>query len=260
MPADVYRKRTMGRFKEALRRQYCSILFGRSNHPTKGAKELEAPFDRIDSYLTPTELFYIRSHFPTPTWTAPLSTTLDGAVRRPFALSYEELRSMRSETRVATLECAGNSRVFLVPQVQGAQWELGAVGNAEWTGVPLRALLERADLPEDACEIVLEGADHGTPKEEPVPPGPISYALEPAPSQGNSAGSPDRLRDEWSRSFAGSRISAPRNCAWSLWNGFRQVADEYPAVREPFHGYWQTRIMPTGLRWTESPCGGRWEK
>jgi DMSO/TMAO reductase YedYZ molybdopterin-dependent catalytic subunit len=44
---------------------------------------------------------------------------------------------MPSETRVAILECAGNSRVFLVPQVEGAQWELGAVGNAQWTGVPL---------------------------------------------------------------------------------------------------------------------------
>src|SRR5207237_4745742 len=84
---------------------------------------------------------------------------------------------MPSETRVATLECAGNSRVFLVPQVQGAQWELGAVSNAEWTGVPLRVLLERAGLQNDACEIVLEGADRGTPKEEPVPPEPISYAL-----------------------------------------------------------------------------------
>ena len=62
-------------------------------------------------------------------------------------MSYEELRNMPSETRVATLECAGNSRVFLVPQVQGAQWELGAVSNAEWTGVPLRALLERAGEP-----------------------------------------------------------------------------------------------------------------
>jgi DMSO/TMAO reductase YedYZ molybdopterin-dependent catalytic subunit len=131
----------------------------------KEPKNLEAPFDRIDSYLTPTELFYIRSHFPTPNLDrASYQLRIDGAVRRPFALNYEELRSMRSETRVATLECAGNSRVFLVPQVQGAQWELGAVGNAEWTGVPLRALLERADLADDACEIVLEGADRGTPR------------------------------------------------------------------------------------------------
>ena len=126
----------------------------------KEPKNLEAPFDLIDSYLTPTGLFYIRSHFPTPNLNrAPYQLRIDGAVGRPFTVSYDELRSMRSETRVATLECAGNGRVFLVPQVQGAQWELGAVSNAEWTGVPLRALLERADLADDACEIVLEGAD-----------------------------------------------------------------------------------------------------
>src|SRR5205807_9255715 len=143
----------------------------------KEPKNLEAPFDRIDSYLTPTELFYIRSHFPTPDLDrAAYRLRIDGAVRHPFTLSYEELRSMPCETRVATLECAGNSRVFLVPQVQGAQWELGAVSNAQWTGVPLRVLLERAGLLSDACEIVLEGADRGTPKEEPVPPEPISYA------------------------------------------------------------------------------------
>src|SRR3989441_13083737 len=83
---------------------------------------------------------------------------------------------MPSETRAATLECAGNSRVFLIPQVAGAQWELGAVSNAEWTGVPLAVLLERAGLEEDACEVVLEGADRGTPTEPPVPPHPIAYA------------------------------------------------------------------------------------
>src|SRR3954467_15753949 len=132
---------------------------------------LETPFDQVDSYLTPTELFYIRSHFPAPKLKlASYRLRIDGAVRNPFPLSYQQLRDMPSETRVATLECAGNSRVFLIPQVAGAQWELGAVGNAEWTGVPLRALLERAGLEEDACEIVLEGADRGMPKEPPVPP------------------------------------------------------------------------------------------
>src|SRR3989454_1216093 len=142
----------------------------------KEPKNLEAPFDRIDSYLTPTELFYIRSHFPIPNLDrASYQLRIDGAVRHPFTLSYDELRSLRSETRIATLECAGNSRVFLVPQVQGAQWGLGAAGNAEWTGVPLRALLESADLADDACEIVLEGADRGMPQGEPSPCDPISY-------------------------------------------------------------------------------------
>jgi DMSO/TMAO reductase YedYZ molybdopterin-dependent catalytic subunit len=131
----------------------------------KEPKVLETPVDRVDSFLTPTELFYVRSHSPAPILEmASYRLQIDGAVRNPFSLTYRELRDMPAETRVAILECAGNSRVFLVPQVQGAQWELGAVGNAEWTGVPLCALLERAGLEEDACEIVLEGPDRGVPK------------------------------------------------------------------------------------------------
>src|SRR5256714_4895816 len=148
-------------------------LIIRQKEPTN----LETPFDQVDSYLTPPGLFYIRSHFPAPRLDlASYRLRIDGTVRNPLSLSYQQLRDMPSETRIATLECAGNSRVFLVPQVGGAQWELGAVGNAEWTGVPLGALLERAGLEEDACEIVFEGADRGMPVEKPVPPGPISYA------------------------------------------------------------------------------------
>src|SRR5260370_8104080 len=156
-------------------RRSCSVgLIIRQKEPNN----LETPFDEVDSFLTPTELFYIRSHFQAPKLElASYQLRIDGAVRNPFSLSYKQLRDMPSETRVATLECAGNGRVFLIPQVAGAQWELGAVGNAKWTGVLLGALLERAGLEEDACEIVLEGADRGTPAEPPVPPGPISYAV-----------------------------------------------------------------------------------
>src|ERR1700758_1822408 len=144
----------------------------RQKEPTN----LETPLDQVDSYLTPTELFYIRSHFPAPRLElASYRLRIDGAVRNPLSLRYQQLRDMPHETRVATLECAGNGRVFLVPQVPGAQWELGAVGNAEWTGVPLGALLERAGMEENAFEIVLEGADQGTPDVKPIPPGPISY-------------------------------------------------------------------------------------
>src|SRR6267142_200614 len=116
----------------------------------KEPANLETPLDQVDSFLTPTELFYIRSHFPAPTLdVASYQLYIDGAVRKPLSLSSEELRDMPSETRLAVLECAGNSRVFLVPQARGAQWELRAVGNAEWTGVPLAILLERAGLEEE---------------------------------------------------------------------------------------------------------------
>lgn len=207
----------------------------------KEPKNLEAPFDRIDSYLTPTELFYIRSHFPTPNLDCTsYQLSIDGAVRRPLALSYEELRSMRSETRVATLECAGNSRVFLVPQVQGAQWELGAVSNAEWTGVPLQALLERAEVQEDACEIVLEGADRGTPKEEPVPPHPISYAwslprakaIQPEVLIAYQMNGRDLSRDH---GFP-VRAIVPGHYGMASVKWLTRIQ----AVREPFHGYWKT--------------------
>jgi DMSO/TMAO reductase YedYZ molybdopterin-dependent catalytic subunit len=207
----------------------------------KEPRNLESPFDQIDSYLTPSELFYIRSHFPIPNLDrASYQLRIDGAVRRPFALSYEELRSMRSETRVATLECAGNSRVFLVPQVQGAQWELGAVSNAEWTGVPLGALLERAELQEDVCEIVLEGADRGTPKEEPIPPDPISYvwslprakAIQPEVLIAYQMNGRDLSPDHGFPVRA--IVPGHYGMASVKWlTGIR-------AVREPFHGYWQT--------------------
>ena len=147
---------------------------------------------------------------------------------------------MRSETRVATLECAGNSRVFLVPQVPGAQWELGAVSNAEWTGVPLRALLERAGLAEDACEIVLEGADRGMPKEQPLPPGPISYAWSVPRAK---ATGPDVLI-----AYQMNGRDLPRNHGFpvrAIVPGHYGMASvkwltRIQAVREPFLGYWQT--------------------
>jgi DMSO/TMAO reductase YedYZ molybdopterin-dependent catalytic subunit len=120
----------------------------------KGPNNLEMPFDQLSDFITPTELFYIRSHFPTPQLDpVAYRLSIGGAVRRELSLSYADIRAMPSRTCIATLECAGNSRVFLVPPVPGAQWELGAVGNAEWTGVPLSVLLESAGLADDVCEI-----------------------------------------------------------------------------------------------------------
>ena len=208
----------------------------------KEPNNLETPFDQIDSYLTPTELFYIRSHFPTPKLGPRLLPTAHRWCGQ--ASVFSELRGVaracRSETRVATLECAGNSRVFLVPQVQGAQWELGAVGNAEWTGVPLRALLERAGMEEDACEIVLEGADRGTPKEEPVPPGPISYA--------RSLPRDKAIQPEVLIAYQMNGRDLPRDHGYpvrAIVPGHYGMASvkwltRIQAVREPFHGYWQT--------------------
>jgi DMSO/TMAO reductase YedYZ molybdopterin-dependent catalytic subunit len=75
-----------------------------------------------------------------------------------------------------TLECAGNNRNFLDPKVKGVQWELGAVGTAEWTGVPLSALLDRALVRPQACEVILEGADAGILDDPKSPSGELRFS------------------------------------------------------------------------------------
>jgi DMSO/TMAO reductase YedYZ molybdopterin-dependent catalytic subunit len=140
-------------------------------------ENLEFPFSALNSALTPNEQFFVRSHFSVPkpeptTW----SLKIEGLVERPFELTYEELTRMPARTVTMAMECAGNSRIFLSPKVGGLQWELGAVGNAEWTGVPLTEVLQRAGVKPGAVEAVLEGADSGEIKKEPVSPGKINYA------------------------------------------------------------------------------------
>jgi DMSO/TMAO reductase YedYZ molybdopterin-dependent catalytic subunit len=138
---------------------------------------LEMPFGTLDGFITPNERFYVRCHFPIPqidakTW----RLKIEGEVEKPFELSYAELLRMKSRTVRATLECAGNSRVFLIPRAKGAPWELGAVGNAEWTGVPLSAVLERAEMKASATDVIFEGSDQGEIEEPPRPAGEIHYA------------------------------------------------------------------------------------
>ena len=143
----------------------------------KMPENLEFPFSSLNTYLTPADRFYIRSHFAVPTLDAGAwRLKVEGAVRDPLELSYEDLRKMPTRTVTATLECAGNGRVFLSPAVKGAQWALGGVSNAEWIGVPLSAILKRAGLNSGAVEVVLEGADSGEIKDPPKPSGPIHFA------------------------------------------------------------------------------------
>jgi DMSO/TMAO reductase YedYZ molybdopterin-dependent catalytic subunit len=101
---------------------------------------------------------------------------VEGAVEKPLELTYEEFTALPSRSSTVTLECAGNSRVNLVPAVAGLQWGNGAVGNAEWSGVPLSAILEKAGLKDKAVEVILEGADSGQLNSDPKSPGAIHFA------------------------------------------------------------------------------------
>jgi len=112
--------------------------------------------------VMPNPRFYVRNHFQIPK-VDPSSWRLNvvGLVERPLSLSLRDLVKMPSETQFVTLECAGNGRSLLSPRVNGEQWNLGAVSTAEWTGVPLAEVLNRAGVKGDAKEIVFRGADSG---------------------------------------------------------------------------------------------------
>jgi DMSO/TMAO reductase YedYZ molybdopterin-dependent catalytic subunit len=148
-------------------------LIARQRNPDN----LEFPFSTLDSFLTPNEKFYIRNHFDQPKLEAgPWRLKVEGAVDRELQLTLEDVRKLPARTVTATLECAGNARALLVPPVKGVPWQLGAVGNGQWTGVPLAAVLERAGLRDSAVEVVLEGADSGEVSAEAKPAGRVPFA------------------------------------------------------------------------------------
>jgi DMSO/TMAO reductase YedYZ molybdopterin-dependent catalytic subunit len=118
----------------------------------------------IGGGVTPNPRFYVRNHFQIPkldqsSW----RLKVGGLVKRPLNLSLRDFVKMPSQSCVATLECAGNGRSTLSPRVNGEQWNLGAASTAEWTGVPLLEVLDRAGVKAGASEVVFRGADSGMP-------------------------------------------------------------------------------------------------
>jgi DMSO/TMAO reductase YedYZ molybdopterin-dependent catalytic subunit len=120
-----------------------------------------------EGYLTPVEKFFVRNHTATEA-IDPLryrlrifGSGLEDPNGRSFTL--RELRNMPSETRTAFMECAGNGRSFFGSQQRtpapGSAWKLGAVGVAQWHGVPLREVLERAGIKSSAVDVMPQGLD-----------------------------------------------------------------------------------------------------
>lgn len=120
------------------------------------------PAEALRDELTPAGLHYVLCHYDIPavdpaTW----RLRLDGAVERALELDLQALQSMPSRTVRVTMECAGNGRAALAPRPVSQPWLSGAVGTAEWTGVPLADLLRDAAPTSGAVEVAFTGADHG---------------------------------------------------------------------------------------------------
>jgi DMSO/TMAO reductase YedYZ molybdopterin-dependent catalytic subunit len=154
-PGQVTRAATQSRSAEGA--GSASSLIVRNARPL----DAESPVEALRTLETNNDLFFVRCHHAPPVdVTASWTLTIDGEVARPTTLSIDEIRRMRAERRMATLECAGNGRGrFELPATSGVQWGLGAVSTATWTGVPLSALLDRAGVQASALHFWMEAAD-----------------------------------------------------------------------------------------------------
>jgi DMSO/TMAO reductase YedYZ molybdopterin-dependent catalytic subunit len=145
----------------------------------------ETPLENVRSWVTPNRLFFVRNHFDMPALDlADWRLCVEGCVTQPATWTWEELTALPERTVFATVECAGNGRSFLSQPVHGVQWGAGAVGHAEWTGVPLRLVLEQAGIQPSALEVLFEGADRGSESDHPEPMHfarslPLDKALDP---------------------------------------------------------------------------------
>ena len=120
------------------------------------------PLEALRYATTPTGLHYLLIHYDIPAVDEQRFVLhVDGAVRRPLELGLADLRLRPRRTAAVTFECAGNGRARLLPRPLSQPWILEAVGTGEWSGTPLRALLEEAGIEDGVCEILFTGLDHG---------------------------------------------------------------------------------------------------
>jgi len=127
-------------------------------------ENMEVALTHQDGWQTPASRFYLRNHFAYPE-TKRWELRVEGEVERPFTMGLAELVRQPSTSLWMVLECSGNKRSSMEPRPEGTPWRDGAVGNAQWTGVPLAALLNRAGLHHRAVEVRFSGADSGRFKE-----------------------------------------------------------------------------------------------
>jgi DMSO/TMAO reductase YedYZ molybdopterin-dependent catalytic subunit len=123
-------------------------------------KDLETPVEAYIDEITPVEHFFVRSHTMIPQVKLPeWKLEIAGLVEHPIAFKLADLKQFGRVELVSVLECAGNGRSFYRPYVAGAQWRFGSVGNARWTGVRLKDVLEKAAVKPAAKQLLLDGAD-----------------------------------------------------------------------------------------------------
>lgn len=123
----------------------------------------ETPLADLVPAFTPNDAFFVRYHLAVipeidvDTWRLKVG---GGGAQKPLVLTLHDLEHDYPRVKLAAVnQCSGNRRGLFTPRVPGVQWGNGAMGNAEWSGVRLRDVLNRAGVAANAVEVVFDGAD-----------------------------------------------------------------------------------------------------
>ncbi|UPM43426.1 sulfite oxidase [Halocatena salina] len=130
-----------------------------SNQPPNAETESR---DQYTEFTTSVDATYIRSHYDSPKLTeADHTISLEGLIEESTELSMDALKSEFSTVEVAhTMQCAGNGRSYLDPNVAGTQWTFGAMGTAIYAGTPVGEVLEQHGAQtDDELYLAVMGAD-----------------------------------------------------------------------------------------------------
>ena len=134
-----------------------------------GLRTFAAPPTALQEDIVPNDLFYVRNHWKDcpEIDIATYKLAVDGQVNNPLSLSYEDLKQLPQKRFQVTFECCGNSPVpeywtkaLRISTVMEGIKGHGIMGNAEWAGVSLKDVLEKAGVKDSAVEVMFEGADN----------------------------------------------------------------------------------------------------
>jgi DMSO/TMAO reductase YedYZ molybdopterin-dependent catalytic subunit len=210
-----------------------------------GPQDLATPTEYFDRLVTPNDVFFVRSHFGPPALRADRRLRMTGEVTKALDLAPDDLKAFPEVTVTAVLQCAGNGRALHQPRVPGVQWVHGAMGQAAWTGVRLKDLLDKAGVRCGAGHVHLVGADLPFKPQTPAfirsiplaraldPSTIVAYRMNGAPLS-HAHGAPLRLvvpgwaGDHWMKWLTELRVQPEPATGFFMDKGYRMPTEPVP--------------------------------
>jgi sulfane dehydrogenase subunit SoxC len=126
-----------------------------------GATSSLTPLGELHGVITPSALHFERHHNGVPVIEPARHRLLvHGLVERQMVFTVEDLKRFPSVSRLAFIECSGNSgREWQGPGGHTAQETHGLLSTSEWTGVPLATVLREVGRKPEAAWMLAEGSD-----------------------------------------------------------------------------------------------------